>query len=521
MPFGEYTALFSGFPSTSRTRAAHGVAICLDKQATAAWRDAGSTWEAVNEQIISCRLSAHPVNVTLVSIYAPINAQNTQRTTAEASDTFYLDLQRTIDKIPSSDMILIMGDFNARVGKQKQQTSSGVIGPYATDQLNENGRRLTEFCQHNDLIITNTFFQHKTIHQASWMHPGNKKWHMLDYTLVNRKFRSSVEDVRVQRSCAGTIGTDHHLLRTKLKFHLKSRRKANTYRRTQRLDKQKLRDPIRRQAFQAALSASSPHYPSTATANEKYKEFVRLVKEVSEEQFTSDDQEKKRKRWLNDEVLDITNRKAAAFVEWQNNRNTRNERKYYKKYATLRKMAKKASKTRQTEYWDELSLEIEQAIERNDPATAFATLRHIRGGRAKIEDMPIFDAQGKLLTNSEERLDRWREYFEGLLNVPTMVEPAIIASIPVQTITEEEVDRQSRAPTLTELEQAIGRMKSGKAAGIDGITTDVIKAGGRVMAKQLHQIFVEIWENEEEIERLVNGYPHPTVQEQRRQERLR
>ena len=163
-------------------------------------------------------------------------------------------------------------------------------------------------------------------------------------------------------------------------------------------------------------------------------------------------------------------------------------------------MAKKASEARQTEYWDELSLEIEQAIERNDLATAYATLRHIRGGRAKIEDMPIFDAHGKLLTNSEERLDRWREYFEGLLNVPSTVLPATIANIPVQSMTREESDRQSRTPTLIELEQAIARMKSGKAAGIDGITSDVLKAGGQVLAKQLHQIFIDVWEKEQDIE---------------------
>jgi hypothetical protein len=60
----------------------------------------------------------------------------------------------------------------------------------------------------------------------TWKHLGNKKWHMLNYTLVNKKFRSSVEDVRVYRNAAGAIGTDHHLVRTKLKLHLRCRKKA-------------------------------------------------------------------------------------------------------------------------------------------------------------------------------------------------------------------------------------------------------------------------------------------------------
>ncbi|CAF4081996.1 unnamed protein product, partial [Rotaria sp. Silwood1] len=73
VPFGDYTCLFSVHPSSNPTRSAHGLAICLNKQVTASWREAGSIWEAVNERIIYCRLNAHPVNVTVISIYSPIN----------------------------------------------------------------------------------------------------------------------------------------------------------------------------------------------------------------------------------------------------------------------------------------------------------------------------------------------------------------------------------------------------------------------------------------------------------------
>ena len=498
--FGDYTVLSSGVPSTTPTRSAHGVAICLYQQATAAWREAGPTWEAVSERIISCRLSAHPVNVTLISIYSPINPQSAQKSTADAADVFYIDLQRTLDKTPTNDMILIMGDFNARIGKQQHQTISSVVGPHAVDHLNENGKRLVDFCSHNDFIITNTFFQHKAVHQTSWMHPGNKKWHMLDYTLVNRKFRSSVEDVRVLRSCAGAIGTDHHLLRTKLKFHLKSRRKKNTARRARRLDKKKLQDPSRRQAFQVAISNASPQAPPQATSNDKYADLVATIKDLSEQHFGQDENNVKRKRWLNDEVLDIVNKKVAAYLEWQNHRSSRHERKYHKQYCLLRKLAKKATEARQVEYWDELSLEIEQAIDQKDPATAYAMLRRLRGGRAKIEDMPIFDSQGNLLTNSNDRLNRWREYFDGLLNVPTTVQPTTISNIYIPPIPREEEDRQNNPPTLAELEQAIGQMKSGKAAGIDDITADVLKAGGHVLAKRILLLFLDVWENEDEME---------------------
>ena len=119
------------------------------------------------------------------------------------------------------------------MGEEKQSPSQQLhtfrecIGKFNVDQLNENDTNLMDFCLYNNLIITNTFFDHKPIHQTSWMHPASRKWHMLDYTLVNKKYRSSVENVRVLRRAASAIGTDHHLMRVKVKLHLKSRRKIN------------------------------------------------------------------------------------------------------------------------------------------------------------------------------------------------------------------------------------------------------------------------------------------------------
>ena len=500
MPLGEYTCLFSGHPSSDPTRSAHGVAICLNRRAAAAWREAGSVWEAVSERIVYCRLRAHPVNITLVSVYSPINPQPGQTAAEVASDSFYSDLQRTIDKVPSGDMLLILGDLNARVSKRQHHAGSSVVGPHAVDQLNENGQRLTDFCAHNDLIISNTFFKHKRVHQTTWMHPGTKEWHMLDYTLVNRKFRTSVEDVRVLRSCAGVIGTDHHLVRTKVRLHLRTRRKRTLLPRSSRLDKQKLHDPALRQLFQADLIATNARPSTSSSTNEQYHHFVENVNELAQKHFAEDTSARSRKKWLTAEVLDIVDRKAQAFVAWQQHRHSPNARKYHTKYVLLRKLAKKACEERQVEYWDELSIEIEQAIKQNDSSSAYAMLRRLRGGRARIEDMPILDSYGKCLTSSTERLERWKEYFSDLLNVPSTVQPSVLATISSSPISSQEEERQNKPPSLKEIEDAVGRMRCGKAPGIDGITADVLKAGGRSLAEQLHHLFVDIWEDEDPVD---------------------
>ncbi|CAM4828709.1 unnamed protein product [Rotaria magnacalcarata] len=189
---GDYTMLYSGIPIEKKTRSTFGVGILMSKSATTAWRNSGAEWEAINERIIRLRIKCEPIPINMIVIYAPINSTNKHIT--EVSEEFYLQLQTILDKIPQSEICIIMGDFNARTGQEQHQTMPKTVGPHTTDVTNENGVRLTDFCQTNNLIISNTFFKHKRAHQKSWMHPGTKIWHTLDYTLINKNFRSTIED---------------------------------------------------------------------------------------------------------------------------------------------------------------------------------------------------------------------------------------------------------------------------------------------------------------------------------------
>ena len=52
---GDYMLIFSGMPHETKTRKAHGVAICLDKTATHTWKESGSEWEPISERIVKIR----------------------------------------------------------------------------------------------------------------------------------------------------------------------------------------------------------------------------------------------------------------------------------------------------------------------------------------------------------------------------------------------------------------------------------------------------------------------------------
>ena len=128
-----------------------------------AWHDP----HPVSEQIIHFCLKCHLSYVTVVAIYAPTKPSSGTAQVAAPSDTFYDQLQSVVSDVPPRDMLLVLGDFNARVGSDFQSWRS-VIGPHGMGDCNGNGERLLDFCSNIQLLVTNTWFKHKFIHKNTW-----------------------------------------------------------------------------------------------------------------------------------------------------------------------------------------------------------------------------------------------------------------------------------------------------------------------------------------------------------------
>lgn len=177
------------------------MAFFLSPRAKVAWDAAGNVFQTVSERILKICLKCYLSYMSVVSIYAPTNHSNATANAAGPSEAFYDQLQSTLSSVPPSDLLVILGDFNARVGSDHSSLTS-VLGPHGIGECNENGVRLLDFCANNQLIISNTWFQHKLLHCATWFRNGDrsKPGHMIDYVLVNKRFRSSVLDTGVYRS---------------------------------------------------------------------------------------------------------------------------------------------------------------------------------------------------------------------------------------------------------------------------------------------------------------------------------
>ena len=158
------------------------------------------------------------VNNTLhiISAYAPTLAHSDN-----TKERFYTELGDIIGGIPSSHKLLLLGDFNARVGADYSSWEN-VIGKHGIGRENSNGTLLLSLCSQHNLIITNTIFQQSERHKTTWMHPRTKKWHMIDFAIIRLR---DIKDVQHTRSmCGSCIWSDHRLVKCKLALRTKTSR---------------------------------------------------------------------------------------------------------------------------------------------------------------------------------------------------------------------------------------------------------------------------------------------------------
>ena len=84
---------------------------------------------------------------------------------------FYEDLQDLLELTPKKDVLLIIGDFDAKVGSQEIPGGTGILG---LGVQSEAGQRLTEFFQENSLVIANTLFQQHRRRRYTWTSPDGE-----------------------------------------------------------------------------------------------------------------------------------------------------------------------------------------------------------------------------------------------------------------------------------------------------------------------------------------------------------
>ena len=174
----------------------------------------------INERVATIRRHATPFNMTIIQVYAPTTDHSD-----EDIEHLYNILQSTISETDKRDIIVIQGDWNAKIGKDASLYWENVSGKYCNENTNERGQRLLELMKINSLIATNIFGPHTKSRINTWHSPGGLHHNQIDYILTQKRFATSVNINKTRYFPGADIGSDHDLVMMKFNLRLRSPKK--------------------------------------------------------------------------------------------------------------------------------------------------------------------------------------------------------------------------------------------------------------------------------------------------------
>jgi hypothetical protein len=469
---GGYRVLSSG-----REDSVHraGVALILGKRAQGSLLDL----EPVNDRIITARFKIMAGNLTICQVYAPTVAAEEKEI-----EEFYEKLQNVNDRIPKGDVVVMMGDLNAKVGTERTD-ADGVIGKFGYGQRNSRGDRLIEFCRTNGLCIANTLFkQAKENRSWTWESPCGKYHNQIDFIMVDQKRKGWIKNCRAFPSA--DVGSDHQLLLAELKMKLLKTGKKDLIR---RVDVSRLQDSQIKANYQACLEAKLHQTLNDAEQEDDVDKMWEKVKDAMQKLTIQSLGYKKKgmeKKWLSACTGELIMERRQLKVIKKDDQQKR------KHYNYLCRQIKRSAKIDKEKYVNKICENKESINKQNNSRVVYEGIRKITGTRIPRINT-VKDKNGVILKGEDEVKSRWKEYFEELYNDPNAVDKTVLSELGKSKEEEKEPGIM-----MDEVRVAIDKMKKNKSPGIDNIMSEEIQAaaeGNGILV--IWQLLQQVWSKEE------------------------
>lgn len=445
-----YKIFMSGANKTGQK----GVAILVQKNLTKYILE----YHSINDRLIKMTLDAQPTKIHILQTYMP-----TCDGADEEIEEMYQLIHENISNIPKKEPIIIMGDWNAKIGETRaEEYLKGTVGKYGMGERNERGERLLQFAIDSELSIMNTMFKHHPRRLSTWTSPGGRYKNQIDYILVSKRWKSSV--INVKTKPAADCGSDHKMLQAE--YRIKLRNKVNTDRGMKFIPK----EPGK---FREALTHSNTPQ-ATGDPNETWESTKNWIIDAIN---TTNPKERsvRQKHWMTDETLNLVEERRKLRTNAPNPTDTEQE------IVNVNRRIKSLSRRDKNNHIKEICKQLEQHADRQESRELFDKVKYLTK-EFKPQTQIIKDNLGKAVTNPEGIAAIWKQYCEVLFHDD-----------------DEEADTEAtsedKEPYIlkSEVETAIRKLKTRKSQGEDGITAEALKEMGEMGIDIMFRICNEVW----------------------------
>ena len=424
--------------------------------------------------------------ITIVNVYAPTTKKVAEN--ISVLDEMYTNLANLINefKNKNTSIILIAGDFNAKVGKTKDNET--CLGKYSRGIRNNTGQSLIDFCNVNQLFVCNSAFKHRACHITTWENHKEDKnknkmtsiYNQIDYIICQQKQKHILNDARSYKGTS--VSSYHRLLVSRINIEFYKIYKPTT-------------KPNNKQ-FNCTLLSSD---------NDKQEEYRNKLTE----KLRSIDEEK---NWdvIKNCIIETAEETIGYNKIHQNNRlhnieieqMSKDQKMLRIKISNCDNVDKaKQMKTKRNQIIHEikrklinlkeidLDKKVKEINEMKDSSKMFKAVNMLK--RKNFENPYVHDENGKNVTNPIDIYKHIKQHFEKQFidQNTSKLEPFI------------GTPRKLNHPiTNEELIKSVMKLNNNMSSGYDKITAELIKYGPEILHSQIKTILNDCFEHHKQID---------------------
>ena len=343
---------------------------------------------------------------------------------------------------------------------------------------------LLQFCTEMGFQITNTMFQMKDKFQTTWMHPGSKQWHFIDFLLVRRRDIADVQIVRVMRGAE--CWTNPRLVQGKLNFVVKPRNRSCGTKLPKRLNIASLKN--------VAVKEKLGREMENIFCENSWKNFKVSVYSACERILGF--RKRKSRDWFDENdvtIHSLLESKSKAYNALSKCVTGFHELLSLKfRFNSIKTEIQRELRKMQNTWWSKRADEFQLAADTKNTRVFYSLLREVYDP-SSFFITPLRSKDNKhLIRDLFGLLNRWKEHFDDLLNRPSVFNSELVESIPTKPVK----DALGDEITAQEVEEAVQKLNSGKSPDMNGLLAEFFYCAGPVLMGRLTTLLQTAWRTE-------------------------